>query len=839
MGRNDGNALLVAPGLLDRLGVRPEQRASILGQIISASPLPVYVLDPAGVFLYVSAVGAEVLGHAPEAVLGKTWRDLGLPAEAVEPLARACRAVLAGGRPEGGEVRLPTVLGQRYFEYLLMPLYGAERALVAVMLALRDITERKQAEALRTHARQQAAVTELGQRALLDSDPVRLMQGAAELVAETLEVEYAEVLERLPGGQTLLLRAGVGWEEGSLGRMTLAAGPETQAGYTLRSRRPVVVEDVRRETRFAVDPTLRDRGIVSGLCVAIAGLEQPWGVLGAHCLRPRTFSEDDIHFMEAMANILALARERQAADEALREKTSQLQAIFAAWPDLYFRLDAQGRVLDYKAGQPADLYVPPEQFLGRRMADVLPPTVGRQVREAVARVARSGAAATLEYSLPVPAGEQDFEARLLPLPGGQIMAIVRNITRRKRAERVQQLLANAGQLLASSLDYQATLQSIVRLIVPALADWAVIEMLEDHRIRQAGVAHVDSAKEELAREVGRRYPLDPHSPPVADVIRRGEPQVWPEVPESLLREVARNPEHLAMLRELGVNSVIVAPLVARERLLGGLLLVRRDPTRPYGAQDLALAQELGRRAGLSVDNARLYQEAQAAIRARDEFLSAAAHELKTPLTSLRGFAQLVVRQMAKGQPPDPERLRRVLEVIDRQSERLSSLVSQMLDIALVESGRLELHRQQVDVAALVRDLLEHMPQVRARHPVALEAPAPIPALVDPQRVAQVVRNLVDNAAKFSPEGAPIEVKVAAPDAETVRIAVRDHGYGIPPEQRQWLFQRFYQAEPGRAIGGLGLGLYLGRQLVEAHGGRIEAEFPPDGGSRFVVTLPRG
>lgn len=228
--------------------------------------------------------------------------------------------------------------------------------------------------------------------------------------------------------------------------------------------------------------------------------------------------------------------------------------------------------------------------------------------------------------------------------------------------------------------------------------------------------------------------------------------------------------------------------------------------------------------------------AEAAIQARDQFLAGSAHELKTPVTNLRGFAELALRRLEKEGPPAPEALRHTLETIDRQADRLARLVAQLLDVAAAEAGELEVARERTDLAALARDVAGRMQSATHRQ-LRVSAPQPVEAVVDRGRIEQALLNLLDNAAKYSPKDRPIELEVLAPEPATARIAVRDYGPGVPPERRELLFTRFYQAQAGRPFAGLGLGLYYARLVAELHGGHIEAEFPAGGGTRIVLSLP--
>ena len=232
------------------------------------------------------------------------------------------------------------------------------------------------------------------------------------------------------------------------------------------------------------------------------------------------------------------------------------------------------------------------------------------------------------------------------------------------------------------------------------------------------------------------------------------------------------------------------------------------------------------------------EQAEAALHLREQFLSVAAHELKTPLTSLKGYAELTMQRIERHGLGNPQQIYRALQVIDRQVDRLTNLVAQLLDISRIETGELRPERSVVDLVALTQNVLETMQTGTTRHTLSLHAPPSLLASVDPLRIEEVLYNLIDNAIRYSPQGGPVEITLSTPEPDTVSIAVRDYGIGVPPEQRERLFTRFFQASQ-RPAGGLGLGLYISRRIVELHGGRIWAEFPADGGSRFVVALPRG
>jgi signal transduction histidine kinase len=299
----------------------------------------------------------------------------------------------------------------------------------------------------------------------------------------------------------------------------------------------------------------------------------------------------------------------------------------------------------------------------------------------------------------------------------------------------------------------------------------------------------------------------------------------------------------------GASGSFGAPAAVRLRHRGGHVVwleMRHVPIRDEAGALAAvegIARDITERKRAEEQRAQLLEREQAAraeaeaVRLREAFLAVAAHELKTPVTSLRGFTQLLIRQLDRAGSVDPLLVRRALQVFDRQSEKLARLAAQLLDASQMEVGKLLLDRSPTDITRLVEGVVAAARLTTERHALRVCAPSPAWALVDAPRIEQVVANLVDNAVKYSPDGGTITVAVRWPAPDTVQLTVRDHGIGIPPEHRPWIFDRFYQAHTGQHLSGVGLGLYIARQVVELHGGRIRAEHPSDGGTRFIVTLP--
>jgi signal transduction histidine kinase len=313
-----------------------------------------------------------------------------------------------------------------------------------------------------------------------------------------------------------------------------------------------------------------------------------------------------------------------------------------------------------------------------------------------------------------------------------------------------------------------------------------------------------------------------------------------QVKDELLTNVARDTDELIALRALGLRSAMVVPVVSRKRTFGTIGLLSADVDRTYGSDDLAMAVEIGRRAGEAVDNALLYRAAERAVQARDEFLSVASHELRTPLSALLLQLGSLAKKVAldgaqtNGLATSAKKIGAAL----RHTNRLAKLVDNLLDVSRLSTKSLALELEECDLASVARDVVERFTEEAKESKCQLVVQSHGDALGswDRLRVEQVVTNLLSNAIKYG-RGSPIEVAVDADD-EHARIAIRDHGIGIAEEDQTRVFGRFERAVPLRHYGGLGLGLYIVRQIVEAHRGTVKVESQRGLGTTFIVTLPR-
>jgi signal transduction histidine kinase len=408
----------------------------------------------------------------------------------------------------------------------------------------------------------------------------------------------------------------------------------------------------------------------------------------------------------------------------------------------------------------------------------------------------------------------------------------------RRREETMRFFAEASAVLSSSLDYEAAFDKVAQLVVPSFADWCAVSIKEDGGIRPVAVAHVNPAKVELAHELQRRYQTDPDAPRgSAQVIRTGRSELYAEIPDELLARAARDEEHLRTLRALGLCSSLTVPLVGRGPPIGALTLVWAESNHRYSEEDVALMEDLGRRAGFALENARLYGETQSAVRLRDEFISIAGHELKTPLTSMSLQISGIRRAAASPARLDIEKLTRRVDAIDKQVGRLTELVDGLLDVSRAVAGRLRLNLEEVDLAEVVRVVAERFAGElgAARSDFALDVKGPILGRWDKLRLDDVITNLLGNAIKYG-AGRPIRL-AAHLDGAVAAVEVRDHGIGISEGDHQRIFQRFTRAVSSEHYGGFGLGLWIVQVLVKAMGGSIGVESAVGQGALFTVRLP--
>jgi signal transduction histidine kinase/CheY-like chemotaxis protein len=450
-------------------------------------------------------------------------------------------------------------------------------------------------------------------------------------------------------------------------------------------------------------------------------------------------------------------------------------------------------------------------------------------------------------------------AQLVPLRDTQgevthVLVVFHDVTQlheaRERAEAVaaeaerraaySTFLAEAGRVLAASLDFEETLARVARLATQALADFCIVDLVaEDGSYRRVAVSHADPAHEPLLDELTRRFPPHRGSPqPGCRAIECGAQELVTEADAAIIGTRTRSAEHLSLIQKLGVRSFMAVPLQLGERTLGAITLAYVGERR-YSTADVPLVEALASRAAVAIENARLYRaaeaaraEAEAANRAKDEFLAMLGHELRNPLAPIVTALELTAKRDGES---------RERKIIERQVHQLHRLVDDLLDASRIRRGTVELDRRIIDIVDAVNDGIEvARPLVDQReHHLELALERGTAVLGDRVRIAQLVSNLVTNAARYTEPGGTITVTLEPRDA-TVVLRVRDTGVGIPPELLPHIFEVFSRGNRSidRAAGGLGVGLAIVRSLAELHGGHVTAHSDgPGSGSELAVSFP--
>jgi PAS domain S-box-containing protein len=571
---------------------------------------------------------------------------------------------------------------------------------------------------------------------------------------------------------------------------------------------------------------------------------------------PMAFDEPTRTFLATLGEQCGLALERARAFEAEHEARAFSSAILDSIRDAFVALDVDFRYTFVNPQAEALFRLPAAAMLGQVAWDVFPGSFDRPFGRAFREAMATQQPASLEgYSIST---GRWLEARVYPRGDG-LTIFFQDVTARHRAQETTAFIVEASQLLSASLDYEATLRAVASSAVPRLGDWCAVDIVRDPTVAtwppeldRLAVVHSDPAKMEVGMTLTTRYPTDWSAPTgMPAVLRDRTPFFVPVVTDAMLVAGARDAGHLALLRTLGFSSIIVVPLVARDRTLGALTLCTAESGRHYDEADLALAVDLAQRAAVAVDNARLFRdaeraqrEAEAANRAKSEFLGTMSHELRTPLNAVLGYVDLLDAGV-RGPVSDPQR--DDLVRIRRSAKVLMSLVNDVLNFARVEAGHVEFHLEAVPLDRVLTDLeaLVAQPlrakQIEYSHDSCGEGWV---VCADPERLKQILTNLLTNAIKFTPAGGRIRLDCAGeetPAGSMLAVRVSDTGRGIPSEALGRIFEPFVQIDrhlTGESQQGVGLGLAIARDLARRMGGDLTVESVPGEGSTFTLTLPK-
>jgi PAS domain S-box-containing protein len=532
--------------------------------------------------------------------------------------------------------------------------------------------------------------------------------------------------------------------------------------------------------------------------------------------------------------------------DILRDSEDKLAGILAIAADAIITVDEAQRIVHFNRGAEAIFGYTADEIVGEHLNALIPhrfrPTHGAHVERfaAGAESARQMGHRREVSGLRKSGEEFPAEASIAKLgePGRRLFAVVlRDVTERKRGERNERFLSQAGAALAASLEFDATLRTVATLPVPWLGDCCLLDIVEEDTgehssLRRVTSGHADSRIAAMLERFEHEQPLRWTTPSlVVSVLRSGVPQILATNPDS----PDEREDAFPLMRGVGIRSAMVLPLRAHERVVGALSIIATDPKRRYTDADLAVAEDYALRAALAVDNARLYRLAQRANRARDEVLGVVSHDLRNPLSAISMVSRVLLED-----PPTDERARRELVVaIDESADLMSRMIQDLLDVSNIEAGRLSLERRSVAAQPIIDRAVLMFAGAAASQEIGL-APSVEPNLpfihADGERVLQVLANLLSNAVKFTPDGGRIELS-AERSGDEVRFTVTDSGPGIPAEDLAHIFDRYWHARRSARTSGSGLGLAIARGLVEAHGGRIGVRSSIGEGSEFFFTIP--
>ena len=636
-----------------------------LGQLLDRVSLGLAAVNREGAVVAVNRTAAALLRESQDAILGAPLRQLFLPSEQEKVAALVARA-LSEERPPAQTFQRATATGFQWLEVTGAALPGPRQEQNALVL-LDDVTESKRAE--RRLAAQYAVTRVLTEAETLAEAGPRLLEAVGETLGWEIGTlwrvdEQAKVLRpvavwRAPSTPDMSAFEELTWN------LTFARGAGLP-GRVWQKGEPLWVKDVLDYPNFPRATEATKAGLRTGFAFAVKSRGRGLGVIDFFSRQAQAPDEDVLRMIAAVGSQIGQFIERKESEQAVRESEARKSAVLESALDGVVTIDEAGRIVDFNPAAEQKFGYVREDVVGQDVADVLiPPALREQHREGRERYIRTREARILGRRVETTARRADgseFPVELsvtgTDLPSGLLFtAYIRDITRRRRNEEAQRFIAEASAALVSSLEYEETLSTVARLAVPALADWCIVDEIEDDgTIRRVARAAADPSKEEALRELQERYPPDWTSPqPAAQALRAGAPVVFTEITSETIARIARDATHAALLERLDPRSTLALPLKARGRTLGSITFSFSESGRRYGEFELALAEEVARRAAIAIDHARLYASERRARAEAEEaqerlnFLVTASAVLASSLdyrATLKNVAHLAVSRLA-------------------------------------------------------------------------------------------------------------------------------------------------------------------------------------------------